>query len=70
MVYDKLNGVIMAINPSNVTSVQITWLPTVEIRYVGKKRNKAALQQKWKHVSSGEEEWRDVEFVHTNDEGN
>lgn len=57
----------MTINPTNITAVQITWVATPEIRFAGKKRSKSELQQKWKNVSTGEVEWRDVEFVHVRD---
>lgn len=57
----------MVINPTNVTATPITWVATPELRLAGKRRNKAELQQLWKNASTGETEWRDVEFVHVRD---
>jgi hypothetical protein len=55
----------MAIEPNNITGQVVTWMPTSSIRLYGKTRKKADLQQLWKNLSSGETEWRDIEFTHS-----
>lgn len=58
----------MAFTPTNVSGQIVTWVPTTELRWVGKTMKKATLEQKWKNVSTGAEEWRDVVFVHSDED--
>ena len=50
--------------PENIAGEIIEWVPTNKLRWFGRKKSTADLEQLWKNVSTGEEEWRDVEFVH------
>ncbi len=54
----------MALTPTNITGTELGWLPTLALRLYGKKRKDAALQQQWRHVSTGAKEWRDIVLVH------
>jgi hypothetical protein len=56
----------MALEPTNITGALTVWEATTTLRLFGKNIKKAVLQQKFKILSTGEMEWRDVEFVHDN----
>lgn len=58
----------MPFDPQNITGVVVTWTPTGELRWTGKTMKKARLQQKWFNVSTKATEWRDVAFVHYNED--
>jgi hypothetical protein len=59
----------MAISAENISGQQITWVATPQLRYAGKIRFIATLQQLWKNMQTGEQEWRNVEFVSTKNNG-
>lgn len=46
----------------SVEVVQVTWVPTNELRYE-KKQGKKKLQQKWVNKSTKEEAWRYISIV-------
>jgi hypothetical protein len=58
----------MALEPQNVTGTIIDWVAQPRLRFAGRTRKHASLQQLYRNVSTGDEEWRDVEFVHTTTE--
>lgn len=59
----------MALEPSNVSGSIITWEATSELRYAGRRRKDALLEQLWKNRATNETEWREIPFVHVNNEG-
>lgn len=50
--------------PENISGTIIEWVPTVHLRWFGRRRRDADLEQLWINQSTGEEEWREIEFVH------
>lgn len=59
----------MAIDPTDISGESITWQPTAHLRFVGRKRKTAELEQKWINRSTKAEEWREIPFVHSQSEG-
>jgi len=59
----------MTFTPSDITGSVITWEPTAELRFAGPRRKKAELQQLWVNRSTEEQEWREICFVHQQENG-
>jgi hypothetical protein len=51
-----------------MTGQIVTWVATPSLRYAGKTLKKATLKQKWVNVSTGQIQWRDIEFIHINED--
>lgn len=54
----------MTFSPSNVTGQEVSWIPTNQLRYAGRRRKNAELEQLWVNPSTKESEWREIPFVH------